>query len=221
MSHDPTYRIDAFAKLTGVTPKALRLYDRLGLVKPSRSEAGYRVYEPRHRRQLTYLLLLKRAGMPLAEVRRLLDDRQTNWAAALAAHRQRLEQRRRDLEQAFASLETLDAYFTFPLKVPQRASPARLRLYADARACLGLDPGNGEVQALVERWFEIRRFESGGDAEVLRTMRDSFRGRATWPLSARQWTAAIHDMDLETWERVADLLERGEQVRLTQPARNA
>ena len=35
------YPIGAFAKLTGVTPKALYLYERRGLIAPRRSKAGY------------------------------------------------------------------------------------------------------------------------------------------------------------------------------------
>jgi hypothetical protein len=35
-----TYRTAEFAKLTGVTSRALRHYDRLGLLRPGRSEAG-------------------------------------------------------------------------------------------------------------------------------------------------------------------------------------
>ena len=39
------YRIQEFARLAGVTVRALHHYDRLGLMKPSgRSEAGYRLY---------------------------------------------------------------------------------------------------------------------------------------------------------------------------------
>ena len=35
------YAIGAFAKLTGVTPKALYFYERHGLIKPRRTPAGY------------------------------------------------------------------------------------------------------------------------------------------------------------------------------------
>jgi hypothetical protein len=38
------YRTAAFAALAGVTPRALRHYDRLGLLKPKRTAAGYRIY---------------------------------------------------------------------------------------------------------------------------------------------------------------------------------
>jgi DNA-binding transcriptional MerR regulator len=40
----PVYRVRAFAELAGVTVRALHHYDRLGLLKPRRTAAGYRVY---------------------------------------------------------------------------------------------------------------------------------------------------------------------------------
>lgn len=38
------YRIHEFAQAAGVTGKALRHYERLGLLKPRRTPAGYRLY---------------------------------------------------------------------------------------------------------------------------------------------------------------------------------
>ena len=41
------YTVKALADLAGVTPRTLRWYDRLGLLKPLRTtEAGYRLYGP-------------------------------------------------------------------------------------------------------------------------------------------------------------------------------
>jgi hypothetical protein len=43
----PTYKTQQFASLTGVSVRALHHYDRLGLLKPRRSSAGYRIYTTR------------------------------------------------------------------------------------------------------------------------------------------------------------------------------
>ena len=41
------YTVKALAELAGVTPRTLRWYDRMGLLKPLRTtEAGYRLYGP-------------------------------------------------------------------------------------------------------------------------------------------------------------------------------
>src|SRR6187402_2140367 len=42
--HMPTYRVHQFAELAGVTVKALRYYDRLGLLRPMRSGGGGRLW---------------------------------------------------------------------------------------------------------------------------------------------------------------------------------
>jgi len=39
-----TYKIQEFAELAGITVKALHHYDRVGLLKPSRTRTGYRLY---------------------------------------------------------------------------------------------------------------------------------------------------------------------------------
>ena len=40
------YRVAEFAKLAGVTMRALQYYDRIGLLKPSQStEGGHRLYQ--------------------------------------------------------------------------------------------------------------------------------------------------------------------------------
>jgi len=213
MSSGTTYRIEAFARLTGVTAKALRLYDRLGLMHPARTDAGYRVYEERHRRQVTYLSLVRRAGLPLAEVKRLLHDRDAEWTPALVKQRARLEAKRQELDRAFAALDTLDGYFVSPPRVAHRASPSRLRLYADGVAALGRPAADPIVQALVDRWRAILEFESGGDPDALREMRRVFASRRDWPLEQRRYVASMYGLDVETWLRVADLLEEGARRR--------
>ena len=53
-----TYRTAAFAALAGVTPRALRHYDRLGLLKPRRTTAGYRIYTERDLETLEEIVAL-------------------------------------------------------------------------------------------------------------------------------------------------------------------
>jgi DNA-binding transcriptional MerR regulator len=56
----------------GVSIKALRLYERHGLLKPLRSEAGWRTYGPDQIARLHQILALKRLGLPLARIGELL-----------------------------------------------------------------------------------------------------------------------------------------------------
>lgn len=62
--------IGAFAKASRLSPKALRLYDELGLLTPARVDpvTGYRLYAPEQLEQARLVAWLRRLGMPLARI---------------------------------------------------------------------------------------------------------------------------------------------------------
>ncbi|MEU0945169.1 MerR family transcriptional regulator [Streptomyces canus] len=63
--------IGAFARACRLSPKALRLYDELELLRPARvdAETGYRYYAPAQLEQARLVAWLRRLGMPLARIR--------------------------------------------------------------------------------------------------------------------------------------------------------
>lgn len=65
--------IGAFAKASRLSPKALRLYDELGLLVPARVDpvTGYRLYAPEQLERARLVAWLRRLGMPLARIRRV------------------------------------------------------------------------------------------------------------------------------------------------------
>ncbi|MFD4634533.1 MerR family transcriptional regulator [Streptomyces sp. NPDC058284] len=77
--------IGAFAKASRLSPKALRLYDELGLLPPARVDpvTGYRLYAPDQLDRARLVAWLRRLGMPLARIRQVcaLDDADTGAAA--------------------------------------------------------------------------------------------------------------------------------------------
>lgn len=62
--------IGAFAKASRLSPKALRLYDELGLLTPARVDpvTGYRLYAPEQLDQARLVAWLRRLGMPLTRI---------------------------------------------------------------------------------------------------------------------------------------------------------
>jgi DNA-binding transcriptional MerR regulator len=72
-----------FAELAGVTVKALHHYDRLGLLKPTRTDAGYRMYADADLQRLEQILALKFLGFSLKQVRAILERTSLEWAEAL------------------------------------------------------------------------------------------------------------------------------------------
>ncbi|MFC8430982.1 MerR family transcriptional regulator [Streptomyces sp. NPDC057253] len=63
--------IGAFARACRLSPKALRLYDELELLRPARVDpgSGYRYYTPAQLEQARLVAWLRRLGMPLARIR--------------------------------------------------------------------------------------------------------------------------------------------------------
>ncbi|MDG4810147.1 MerR family transcriptional regulator [Micromonospora sp. WMMD1120] len=80
--------IGAFARAAGLTPKALRLYDRVGLVVPAAvdAESGYRLYDPAQLPSARLVAALRRIDMPLAAVRVVCGLDRVAAAAAVAAY---------------------------------------------------------------------------------------------------------------------------------------
>src|SRR5438067_1123832 len=60
------------ARRFGVSTKALRLYESRGLLKPLRTEAGWRTYGPDQITRLHQILALKRLGLPLTRIAAIL-----------------------------------------------------------------------------------------------------------------------------------------------------
>jgi PPM family protein phosphatase len=67
--------IGAFAQASRLSPKALRLYDSLGLLTPAHVDqvSGYRFYRPDQPGRARMVAWLRRLGMPLARIRMVCD----------------------------------------------------------------------------------------------------------------------------------------------------
>ncbi|MBO8187995.1 MerR family transcriptional regulator [Streptomyces spirodelae] len=78
--------IGAFAKASRLSPKALRLYDELGLLTPARVDpaSGYRHYAPEQLDRARLVAWLRRLGMPLARIRHVCDLASSAPGAAAA-----------------------------------------------------------------------------------------------------------------------------------------
>ena len=71
------YMISAVAELYNLHPQTLRLYERAGLLKPSRSEGNTRLYTDADLEQLEVILILTREmGVNLAGVEIILNMRE-------------------------------------------------------------------------------------------------------------------------------------------------
>ena len=90
----PLFAIAIAAELAGMHPQTLRQYDRIGLVKPTRTAGQSRRYSMRDVVQLREIAALSAEGLNLEGIRRILD---------LENHVSELTKRVRELEHALSS----------------------------------------------------------------------------------------------------------------------
>jgi PPM family protein phosphatase len=80
--------IGAFARSARLSPKALRLYDELGLLRPAFVDpsTGYRFYDPAQLEQARLVAWLRRLGMPLARIQVVCELAPARAAEEVAAY---------------------------------------------------------------------------------------------------------------------------------------
>ena len=83
----------------GVSVRTLRWYDEIGLVSPAEvGENGYRYYDREAMALLQQAIFYKELGLPLKEIKALLQAPETARRQALLAHRRLLELKKQQLE---------------------------------------------------------------------------------------------------------------------------
>jgi len=102
------YRVSEFAQKTGVTVRTLHHYDRLGLLRPSgRTQSGHRLYGERDFARLEQIVTLKFIGLPLSQIKELLDGAsgELDLESTLRLQRRLLQEKRRQVEAAIQAIE--------------------------------------------------------------------------------------------------------------------
>lgn len=97
------------ASRLGVSTKALRLYEQRGLVAPSRTAAGYRVYGPDAMARAAEIVTLRALGLSLCQVARVLEGDPQSLELALVAHEATLEGEIRKLVNTIDKIRGLRA----------------------------------------------------------------------------------------------------------------
>jgi DNA-binding transcriptional MerR regulator len=114
-------KVGELARKSGKSVRALRLYEELGLLRPARSDGGFRLYGPDEVARVYWITKLQDMGFSLSQIQNLLatvEDSRTApdamhsvrelFRARLAAtrtHVEKLLQLERDLSESLAYLE--------------------------------------------------------------------------------------------------------------------
>lgn len=100
------YTVKDLARLTGLTPRTLRYYDSIGLLCPRRGKDNdYRLYGPGEVDRLQQILLYRDMGLPLEEIKNLLDAPEFDRESALREHLNRLRERRREVDALIRAVQ--------------------------------------------------------------------------------------------------------------------
>lgn len=99
------YQIKEAARLAGVSVKTLHHYDRIGLLVPRKSDAGYRLYSPADLERLQVILYYKYLGFSLGKIAELLSQDGAGLLSHLTSQLTYLEQERKRLDSLIATLQ--------------------------------------------------------------------------------------------------------------------
>lgn len=187
---------EAAARLN-VSAKALRLYERRGLLKPARTAAGWRAYGPAEMARAAEISSMRALGLSLAQIERLLAVDAAELETALAAHQAALEVQARELAAAVEKVrgargelaaghrpaagdlaalvqETNAAMVSFPLPWPWGGEQFELRELRPLNYLVGpLGSGKGQFALKLEavlagaKYVSEARLEPAGAKEAL------------------------------------------------------
>jgi DNA-binding transcriptional MerR regulator len=107
-------RIGELARQSGVTTKAIRYYESIGVLdEPARTSSGYRSYGPDAAERLDFVRQAQASGLALAEIRSILEIKDEggqsceHTRALLKRHLSDLDAKIRELEVARIELTRL------------------------------------------------------------------------------------------------------------------
>lgn len=106
MSTDAHFTIGELAARAGLTPDALRYYERLGVIpKAPRTAGGFRVYSADVLARLQFIKQAQRYGLTLAEIRELLRLDTSRGASRCRRVQQLLQHKLADVDARMTELQ--------------------------------------------------------------------------------------------------------------------
>lgn len=100
--------IGRIAELTGCTPKAIRLYESLGLLPEPTRHGKYRVYTSHHVDIVRIIRVAQSAGFKLAEMGTLIEEKNRQQRFPLEVANQGIEAKRLQVQAQIEALKALD-----------------------------------------------------------------------------------------------------------------
>ena len=100
------YTVQKLAHLAGVSTRTLRYYDEIDILKPARiNSSGYRIYGQEEVNRLQQILFYREVGVSLDSIKTIVTAPSFDGAAALREHREKLLEKKEQLELLIANVE--------------------------------------------------------------------------------------------------------------------
>ena len=100
------YTVQKLGKLAGISTRTLRYYDEIGILKPARiNSSGYRIYGQEEVDRLQQILFYRELGVSLTDIKSIINESSFDGFNALIEHRQKLLEKRNQIDLLIANVE--------------------------------------------------------------------------------------------------------------------
>ncbi|MFD2179721.1 MerR family transcriptional regulator [Veronia pacifica] len=96
--------IGKLSKKVGISIKAIRYYEEIGLIKPAQREGKYRVYDDSYIPVLEIIKLAKKLGFTLDELKEIAESKSQQGLVPITQLRQALGKKRANVMQQIEAL---------------------------------------------------------------------------------------------------------------------
>ncbi|MBT2716050.1 MerR family transcriptional regulator [Bacillus sp. ISL-57] len=99
-------KVKELADLVGISVRTLHYYDEIGLLSPEEiTDAGYRLYSNDNLEMLQQILFFRELGMPLKEIKQMVNSSSFDKQDALKQHQKKLLEKRSQLDKLIKTVE--------------------------------------------------------------------------------------------------------------------
>lgn len=183
---DEQYSIGGFAAVNKITPRMLRHYDKIGLLKPAAVlENGYRAYTSDQIETISGIRLYQSCGFTLTEIMQLMNADETELRQAAKAKLAEVD--RHDKLQQLARRQLLCLSGDFPQPFTNHYDISYVRQSEQTLFCCVKPVAEIEIEAAIESLYDaihIQNAEPNGSCLLLSDLKTVDAYRVAVPVKA-------------------------------------
>lgn len=206
--------IRQISRLAGISIRTLHYYDEIGLLCPARDASnGYRRYSDADLIRLQQILIYRELGLPLDQIKRILDSPAFNALQALKEHKAALEKRVAQTRTLIQTVEKTIAHLKGKIDMENKelflgfTDEEQKKYEKEARELWGDD----QVEPTLKRWNSYSRekqqqiLAEGGQiyTELVANMDkapSSPRSRRSSPADTRTCVTSMNRIRIACWD---------------------